>query len=265
MSVPTTSIAFFVLVSLIASKQWRQRRKQGLPLPPGPRKLPIIGNLLSVPTQYQWVKYAQWAKEYALTHDIRLPSTPASSIIEVAYGIAVQPEDDPMIAIADKAFHHINEAGIPGTFLVDYIPILRHIPSWFPGASFQRFAQTSYKDMINMLDIPYAQVRDRLVKGEAISCLVTRVFGRNPQYLDDPKMERIVQDVASSAYTGGADTTNPPLLTFAAAMVLFPDVQKKAQAEIDQVLEGSRLPSFEDQGSLPYTQAMMWEIMRSVF
>jgi hypothetical protein len=45
-------------------------------------------------------------------------------------------------------------------------------------------------------------------------------------------------------------------------MTLFPDVQKKAQAEIDAVVGPDRLPSFADRDSLPYTEALVKEVFR---
>lgn len=45
-------------------------------------------------------------------------------------------------------------------------------------------------------------------------------------------------------------------------MILNPDVQARAQAEIDEVTGGDRLPNFKDRGSLPYTEAVMWESLR---
>jgi cytochrome P450 len=45
-------------------------------------------------------------------------------------------------------------------------------------------------------------------------------------------------------------------------MTLFPDVQKKAQAEIDAVVGPDRLPSFADRDSLPYTEALVKEVLR---
>ena len=50
--------------------------------------------------------------------------------------------------------------------------------------------------------------------------------------------------------------------TFFLAMTLYPDVQRKAQAEIDQILGNSRLPDFSDEGSLPYVQAVLKEVLR---
>ena len=45
-------------------------------------------------------------------------------------------------------------------------------------------------------------------------------------------------------------------------MVIFPDVQRKAQAELDAVVGPSRLPTFEDRTSLPYVNAIVKECMR---
>ncbi len=44
-------------------------------------------------------------------------------------------------------------------------------------------------------------------------------------------------------------------------MCLYPEVQRKAQAELDTVLEG-RLPYFSDRQNLPYINAMIKESMR---
>ena len=45
-------------------------------------------------------------------------------------------------------------------------------------------------------------------------------------------------------------------------MVLYPEVQKKAQAEIDTVIGPNRLPDFGDRPSLPYINAVVKELMR---
>jgi hypothetical protein len=40
---------------------WRVfSRRYGRHLPPGPKGWPIIGNLLDVPQEQEWVTYSQW-------------------------------------------------------------------------------------------------------------------------------------------------------------------------------------------------------------
>lgn len=45
-------------------------------------------------------------------------------------------------------------------------------------------------------------------------------------------------------------------------MAVHPEIQKKAQKEIDQLLGGERLPTLSDQDNLPYISAMIKEIYR---
>ncbi len=45
-------------------------------------------------------------------------------------------------------------------------------------------------------------------------------------------------------------------------MTLYPDVQKAAQAELDALLGGERLPDFGDKTRLPYVTAILKEVLR---
>ena len=45
-------------------------------------------------------------------------------------------------------------------------------------------------------------------------------------------------------------------------MILFPEVQEKAHAEIDSVVGKDRLPTFDDRDALPYIEAIICETLR---
>jgi len=58
-----------------------------------------------------------------------------------------------------------------------------------------------------------------------------------------------------------ADTTLSGIQTMFVAMMSFPEAQLKAQEELDRVLQG-RLPEYNDLKDLPYTAAVVKEILR---
>lgn len=45
-------------------------------------------------------------------------------------------------------------------------------------------------------------------------------------------------------------------------MVLHPEAQAKARAEIESVVGVERLPDFSDRPLLPYVESIMYEVMR---
>lgn len=60
---------------------------------------------------------------------------------------------------------------------------------------------------------------------------------------------------------GGTDTSVMQLHSFILAMLLYPDAQKAAQQELDRVC-GDRLPTTEDEFSLPFVRACVKETFR---
>jgi cytochrome P450 len=51
------------------------------------------------------------------------------------------------------------------------------------------------------------------------------------------------------------------LMTFFVAMLLYPDIQKKAHDELDSVIGRERLPTFEDRPRLPFIDAVCKETL----
>ncbi len=52
------------------------------------------------------------------------------------------------------------------------------------------------------------------------------------------------------------------MASFFLAMAIHPDIQRRAQNEIDTIIGTHRLPEFEDRPSLPYVEALLRELMR---
>ncbi|OAX33870.1 cytochrome P450 [Rhizopogon vinicolor AM-OR11-026] len=77
-----------------------------------------------------------------------------------------------------------------------------------------------------------------------------------------PVFENALKKAATTALVGAYETTTSTLMVFFLAMVLYPDIQKRAQAVIDSVIGKNQLPTFEDRASLPYIDAVLRETLR---
>ncbi|KAG6843426.1 hypothetical protein H0H87_004685, partial [Tephrocybe sp. NHM501043] len=148
-----------------------------------------------------------------------------ATIMTITYGITVQPKGDPHIARAAQSNRPLFLASIPGTFLVDLFPILKYVPEWMPFAGFKVKARLWRKLALDMINLPYDAGKQNM----ASICTLTTV-----------------------------SATASCILGFLAN----PAALRKAQEEIDRVVGWSRLPTFEDEDSLPYITAITKEALR---
>ena len=83
--------------------------------------------------------------------------------MNIAYGIDVQESNDPYLSLAEEALNGLNQATILGTFWVDLFPLLKYVPSWFPGASFQKKAAHWREVNASLAKKPFHYVEEQLV------------------------------------------------------------------------------------------------------
>ncbi|KAG7446976.1 cytochrome P450 [Guyanagaster necrorhizus] len=189
-----------------------------------------------------------------------LRKTSGSIILKVTYGIDVQEENDPFVKLIESSNTNFGIATTPGTFLVDNFPALRHLPENWPGAGFKRLAKKWAEIFDNVIEVPYAFTKGQMDAGIAppsfLSSALADEEGLSPSKLLD------IKHTAASLYGAGADTTVSAQYAFFLAMILYPYVQKKAQAEIDAVVGSDRLPGFMDRENLPYINAIVSEVLR---
>ncbi|KAJ5628173.1 hypothetical protein N7490_010401 [Penicillium lividum] len=198
------------------------------------------------------------------SHLLQHLQTEAGAIIlKIAYGYTIEPHKlDPLVHMAGLALEHFAIAGTPGAWLVDMIPALKYVPAWFPGAGFKRKAQAWKKNLENTADIPYAFVQQRMKSDQFEPSYLSNLFKADGYPAAGSEEETVAKWTAASLYTGGADTTVSSLSTFFMAMTLYPEVQRKAQEEIDRVLGAGRLPKMADRAKLPYIEAVVKETLR---
>ncbi|RPD61608.1 cytochrome P450 [Lentinus tigrinus ALCF2SS1-7] len=187
------------------------------------------------------------------------------SVLKLAYGIDVSAEKDEYLAVMDETLEGASEGLVPRKFLVEYLPFLRYIQTWFPGARPQRLFAKWQQAAEKLKDMPYDCVRKCMESGtEAPQCIMSDLIAglphpREPSYHEE---EDIVKNVCATAFLAGSDTMVSTLLGAFVALSLYPDVQKKAQAELDAVVGPDRLPDYSDQDSLVYIGAIVREALR---
>jgi hypothetical protein len=58
------AVLLFSVMLLRQLKKSRDGNPNGLPLPPGPKGYPLIGNFFDMPVYKPWVVYDEWRKTY---------------------------------------------------------------------------------------------------------------------------------------------------------------------------------------------------------
>ncbi|KAF5366421.1 hypothetical protein D9758_009789 [Tetrapyrgos nigripes] len=179
-------------------------------------------------------------------------------ILRVAYGYEVEEKNDPFVHIANTAMDNFNKATAPGAFLVNQMPILLNVPDWFPGAGWKKLGKSWAKDYWAMVDIPFEYVKKGLADGTAGDSFTAKWLKQNIL----PQEELDLKFAASSMFGAGGETSAVTFYVFFLAMCMHPEIQKRAQEEIDGVVGHDRLPTFEDRIHLPYVEAICKETMR---
>ncbi|KAG6883974.1 hypothetical protein C0993_002332 [Termitomyces sp. T159_Od127] len=194
--------------------------------------------------------------------DSNLRQMAGETIIGWTYGLEIQPKNDYYVETAARAVRPLFEAAIPGAFLVDSVPILKQVPDWMPFAGFKRKARKWRKLALDMVNIPYEAAKRNIEHGDTAPSFTSRSLQNMDGSRDIKLQEYIIKSTAGTMYTAGTDTTVSTIASFILGLIENPTVLKKAQEELDRVLEPNQLPTFADEDSLPYITAITKETLR---
>ncbi|KAI0058231.1 cytochrome P450 [Artomyces pyxidatus] len=181
-------------------------------------------------------------------------------LMGITYGYDVKERDDHMLEKARELVNLAAATVMPGALLVNDLPFLQYLPEWLPGMGFKALARNGRALGEAVIYRPFSFVKSAIENGTAGLSLAREVLEENPS--QDPVVEDRIATAIGSLYAAGSDATVAAVLSFFLMLVQYPAVQEKAQAELDAITGGSRLPDFTDRARLPYINAVCMELLR---
>jgi cytochrome P450 family 619 len=150
----------------------------------------------------------------------------------------------------------INEFG--ATPPVDIFPFLKLVPERFLG-NWRTRAKVVHDALHDLYyNLMSSVIRRRESIGSVGSIMDRLLEGQEKTGLTSHQ----IAFICGVTIKGGSDTSASVLSSTIQALLTWPEVQKKAQAEMDLVVGEDRLPTWEDYEKLPYVAAMVKESHR---
>ncbi|KAM5543801.1 hypothetical protein V8D89_002418 [Ganoderma adspersum] len=184
--------------------------------------------------------------------------------------------DEKYTALAREVMHQTGIALQPGRWAVNFYParkscyfieenthsdpsLVMYVPTWFPGAGFQRWARDAKETFYRLTREPFHRVKLEMAQGNAPMSFIRHsleTFGETPEEED------IIMSAAGSLFSAGTDTITTSVLTAMLLLTRHPEVQARVYEEIMAVVGTDRLPDMQDRSALPYLDCVIQEFHR---
>jgi len=174
------------------------------------------------------------------------------------FGFRTTSSEDPKMI---ELFHNVEAFAemIQGTgaAVLEVWPLLRWLPDFL--APDKKRAKELHKKELKMYKGHRLDAKEKRRQGALRPCFCADMakVQEAEGFSDD-----LAGYTSGSMLEAGSDTTSNTLYGFVQAMLLFPDVQRKLQEEIDAVVGPDRLPQMSDYTNLPYVRCCIKETLR---
>ncbi|KFA72636.1 hypothetical protein S40288_03358 [Stachybotrys chartarum IBT 40288] len=198
-------------------------------------------------------------------------------VLRVGFGINVQERDDPFVKMAIEVEDATGQGGVPAGSLVDFFPSLRYVPSFLSPIS-RHLAPLAHarrtKPTIQRLhDAPWAAAEPSIRSKSAtqpsfMNSHFTRYLANEAEGKPNECTIGDIKGAAGAISIAGGNTTWSTIIVCILNLILHPDVQARARAEVDEVIGRDengdivRLPNFEDRPKMKWLECILQETTR---
>lgn len=177
----------------------------------------------------------------------------ACSVVSIiGWGQRIEDTNHPIAQVALAIMEGVDLV-VPCWHIVEVIPALLRLPSWLYSVP-KRVMQGSEMGV---------DFFGRLTKEAGATRKANFASRVMHSHAEKGINEAEIASLTGNLIGGGVDTTSGSIISFVLAMCVFPEVQRKAQEELDRVVGRERSPNWEDdERSLPYVAALRTEVLR---
>ncbi|KAI1324282.1 putative cytochrome P450 [Xylariaceae sp. FL0255] len=141
---------------------------------------------------------------------------------------------------------------------LDYLPALQMLPTWMLPLKQHAIANHRREKILFRSHWDKAKAHVLTQERPNPSFSVGLVREQQKHGFDDD----FAAYITGTLLEAGTDTTASTLVWFLCAMLVFPEVQERAKAELDRVVGPDRMPMVEDEPSLQYVRGCVKESLR---
>ncbi len=133
----------------------------------------------------------------------------------------------------------------------------QQLPAWLPTGDNRRINRAT--EVIEAFILPL--IRQRRAEGTDYADILSDLIAAQDEETGTQLSDREICNELKTLFGAGHETTALMLMWTLYLLACNPDVQRKLQAEVDEVL-GGRVPGLDDIKALPYTEQVLNESMR---
>ncbi|XP_048738008.1 cytochrome P450 2B5-like [Ostrea edulis] len=177
----------------------------------------------------------------------------------INFGQRFEHDDKKFVSLIQLMNENVSNGSV--MFLANIFPFLRHVPGDPLKISKVLRNAAIIEEYMNEIVKDHEESFDENNMRDFIDVYLKKIKSEesNPHTTFNTKqLLLIVVDL----FVAGTETTSTALRWFAVFMIRNPEVQEKMRKEINDVIGDSRYPSMNDKINLPYTEAVLHEVLR---